>query len=140
MAQNIYITFIQRRPNIFDVVPTLYKWHTNVLCLLGLSAREAGVGGGGVRGGGMVTRGGGGVVLERAGAALPPQTLSSSGRRSSLSRQKRSGHAATADCGPPVAAIVDQDVTEGVVGCVSKRSDENLLPAWSICSFPPGSS
>ena len=34
-TQNIYITFIQRRPNVFDVGPTLYKCHTNVLCLLG---------------------------------------------------------------------------------------------------------
>ena len=30
-AQNIYITFIQRRPNVFDVGPTLHKWYTNVL-------------------------------------------------------------------------------------------------------------
>ena len=29
------IKFIQRRPNVFDVVPTLYKCHTNFLCLLG---------------------------------------------------------------------------------------------------------
>ena len=29
------MTFVQRRPNVFDVGPTLYKWHTNVLCLLG---------------------------------------------------------------------------------------------------------
>ena len=34
-TQNICITFIQRRPNVFDVGPTLYKCHTNVLCLLG---------------------------------------------------------------------------------------------------------
>ena len=33
--QNTCITFIQRRPNIFDVGPTLYKCYTNVLCLLG---------------------------------------------------------------------------------------------------------
>ena len=33
-AQNICITFIQRRPNVFDVGPTLYKCYTNVLCLL----------------------------------------------------------------------------------------------------------
>ena len=32
--QNICITFVQRRPNIFDVGPTLYKCYTNVLCLL----------------------------------------------------------------------------------------------------------
>ena len=29
------ITFIQRQPNVFDVGPTLYKYYTNVLCLLG---------------------------------------------------------------------------------------------------------
>ena len=28
------ITFVQRRPIVFDVGPTLYKCHTNVLCLL----------------------------------------------------------------------------------------------------------
>ena len=28
------ITFIQRRPNVFDVGPTLYKCYQNVLCLL----------------------------------------------------------------------------------------------------------
>ena len=36
-TQNICITFtwfIQRRPNVFDVGPTLYKCYTNVLCLL----------------------------------------------------------------------------------------------------------
>ena len=32
--QNICITFRQRRPNVFDVGPTLYKCYTNVLCLL----------------------------------------------------------------------------------------------------------
>ena len=32
----ICITFIQRRPNVFDVGPTLYKCYTNVLCLLGM--------------------------------------------------------------------------------------------------------
>ena len=32
---NICITFIQRRPNVFDVGPALYKCHTNVFCLLG---------------------------------------------------------------------------------------------------------
>ena len=31
----ICITFLQRRPNVFDVGPTLYKCYTNVLCLLG---------------------------------------------------------------------------------------------------------
>ena len=34
-TQNICIKFIQRRPNVFDVGPTLYKCYTNVLCLLG---------------------------------------------------------------------------------------------------------
>ena len=34
-TQNICITFIQRRPNVFDVGPTLYKCYANVLCLLG---------------------------------------------------------------------------------------------------------
>ena len=34
-TQNISIAFIQRRPNVFDIVPTLYEWYTNVLCLLG---------------------------------------------------------------------------------------------------------
>ena len=33
--QNICITFVQRRPNVFDVGATLYKCYTNVLCLLG---------------------------------------------------------------------------------------------------------
>ena len=33
--QNICITFVQRRPNVFDVGPTLKKCHTNVICLLG---------------------------------------------------------------------------------------------------------
>ena len=31
----ICITFEQRRPNVFDVGPTLYKCYTNVVCLLG---------------------------------------------------------------------------------------------------------
>ena len=34
-AQNICMTFLQRRPNVFDVGPTLYKFYTIVLCLLG---------------------------------------------------------------------------------------------------------
>ena len=34
-TQNISVTFIQRRPNVFDVGSTLYKYYTNVLCLLG---------------------------------------------------------------------------------------------------------
>ena len=35
--QNICITFVQRRPNVFDVGPTLCKCYTNVLCILGIS-------------------------------------------------------------------------------------------------------
>ena len=35
-TQNICITFVQRRPNVYDVGPTLYKSYTNVLCLLGI--------------------------------------------------------------------------------------------------------
>ena len=35
LAQNIFITFVQRRPNVFDVGPTLCKCYKNVLCLLG---------------------------------------------------------------------------------------------------------
>ena len=38
-TQNIGITFVQRRPNVFDVCPTLYTCYTNVLCLLGFSLR-----------------------------------------------------------------------------------------------------
>ena len=34
-TQNICITFIQCRPNVFDVGPTLYECYTNILCLLG---------------------------------------------------------------------------------------------------------
>ena len=34
-TQNICIAFVQRRPNVSDVGPTLYKYYTNVLCLLG---------------------------------------------------------------------------------------------------------
>ena len=34
-TQNICITFVQRQPNVCDIDPTLYKCHTNVLCLLG---------------------------------------------------------------------------------------------------------
>ena len=41
IPENICITFIQCRPNVFDVGPTLYKCYTNVLCLLGcLSPRQ----------------------------------------------------------------------------------------------------
>ena len=34
-TQNICIPFIQSRPNVFEVGPTLYTCFTNVLCLLG---------------------------------------------------------------------------------------------------------
>ena len=34
-TQNICITFIQLRPNVFDAGPTLYECYTNILCLLG---------------------------------------------------------------------------------------------------------
>ena len=34
-TQNICITFLQCRTSVEDVGPTLYKWYTNVLCLLG---------------------------------------------------------------------------------------------------------
>ena len=34
LTQDICITFIQRRPNVFDVGPTLYKCYTNVSCSL----------------------------------------------------------------------------------------------------------
>ena len=33
-ALNICKTLIQRRPNVFDVGPTLYQCYANVLCLL----------------------------------------------------------------------------------------------------------
>ena len=34
-TKHLYIPFIQRRPNVLDVSPTLYKCYTDVLCLLG---------------------------------------------------------------------------------------------------------
>ena len=34
-TENICLTFVQRRANVFGVSPTLYKSYTNVLCLLG---------------------------------------------------------------------------------------------------------
>ena len=34
-TQSICITFIQRRPNVFDVGLTSYKCYTKILCLLG---------------------------------------------------------------------------------------------------------
>ena len=39
-AQNICITFLQRRPNVFDVGPT-FVCYTNVLCWLGMCCRVA---------------------------------------------------------------------------------------------------
>ena len=33
----MFITFVQRQPNVFDVGPTLYKCYKNVLCLLGVA-------------------------------------------------------------------------------------------------------
>ena len=39
-TQNICIPFIQRRPNVVDVGPTLYKCYTNVLCLLGSNVSD----------------------------------------------------------------------------------------------------
>ena len=39
-TQNICIAFVQRRPSVFDVGPTLYKCYTNVSCLLGSSQIE----------------------------------------------------------------------------------------------------
>ena len=33
-TQNNSMIFVQRRPNVFDVGPTLYKWYSNTLCLL----------------------------------------------------------------------------------------------------------
>ena len=35
-TENICITFIQRRSNVFDVGPTLYKCYTNIFYLLGV--------------------------------------------------------------------------------------------------------
>ena len=37
-TQNICITFVQRRTNVFDVGPTMYKCYTNVLGSLGVLA------------------------------------------------------------------------------------------------------
>ena len=36
-TQKICITLVQRRPNVFDVGPTMYKLYTNILRLLGTS-------------------------------------------------------------------------------------------------------
>ena len=35
-VQNISIKFVQRRPSVFDVGPTLYKCYRFFLCLLGM--------------------------------------------------------------------------------------------------------
>ena len=40
-AQIICITFVQRRSNVFNVGPTLYKCYTNVLCLLGICHNDS---------------------------------------------------------------------------------------------------
>ena len=39
-TQNIWITFAQRRPIVFDVGATFYKCYTNVFCLLGYSLKD----------------------------------------------------------------------------------------------------
>ena len=39
-TENICITFVQRRPNVFNVGPAFYKCYTNVLCLLGLNVEN----------------------------------------------------------------------------------------------------
>ena len=39
-SQNICIAFVQRRPNVFNVGPTLYKCYTNVLCFLGMACKQ----------------------------------------------------------------------------------------------------
>ena len=38
----MFIVFVQRRPNVFDVGPTLYNCHTNALCLLGTLTHNMG--------------------------------------------------------------------------------------------------
>ena len=40
LYQDVCITFAQRRPNVFDVGPTLYKCYTNVLCLRGYDVKQ----------------------------------------------------------------------------------------------------
>ena len=42
-TENICITFVQRRPNVFDVGPALNKCYTNVWCLLGGICRKRAV-------------------------------------------------------------------------------------------------
>ena len=41
-TQSIFITFVQRRHNVFEVGPTLYKCYKNVLCLLGILLLDRG--------------------------------------------------------------------------------------------------
>ena len=38
--KNICIQFVQRRPRVFDVGPTMYKCYTNILCLLGIASNN----------------------------------------------------------------------------------------------------
>ena len=38
-TNNLFIPFVQCRPNVFDVAPTLYKCYKHVLCLLGTNPR-----------------------------------------------------------------------------------------------------
>ena len=40
-TQNICITFVQRRPKVFDVGPALYKYNANVVYLLWFMASHA---------------------------------------------------------------------------------------------------
>ena len=40
-TRNICITFVQRRPNVFGVDPTLYKCYANVLCLLTVTIAQS---------------------------------------------------------------------------------------------------
>ena len=42
-TQKNCITFVQRRPNVFDVGPALYKCHTKVFCLMGKPFRRCGM-------------------------------------------------------------------------------------------------
>ena len=62
LTESICITFVQRRPNVFDVGPTLYKCYTNALCLLVVDP---------VVGGGVWCCGwGGGILSVISGMAL----------------------------------------------------------------------
>ena len=42
-TQSISITFIQRWPKVFDACPTLFKYYTNALCLLGWTVIYLGI-------------------------------------------------------------------------------------------------